>query len=184
MTDTLSITGVVGTTPKYITTAAGLVVTSFRLASTQRRYDRAQNKWVDGETNWYTVSAFRQLADNVASSVHRGQRVIVLGRLRIREWQGGDKSGINVDIEADSIGHDLTWGTATWSRPQSGSQGVGTATPASGADGADWAASPGAPAHSIADDDADADVDVDDYDYDDTDHAASRADDDREPVPF
>ena len=116
MTDIITITGVVATTPRHIVTTGGLAITSFRLASTQRRFDRAQAKWVDAETNWYTVTTFRQLAVNVLASVKKGERVVATGRLRIRDWEAGEKSGTNIDVEADAVGHDLSWGTASWAR--------------------------------------------------------------------
>jgi single-strand DNA-binding protein len=99
-----------------VTTAEGLAITSFRLASSQRRFDRGQDKWIDGDTNWYTITTFRQLAANSAVSVKKGDRVVVSGRLKIREWEAGEKKGINVDVEADALGHDLSWGTAAFSR--------------------------------------------------------------------
>ena len=116
MTDTISLTGLVATTPKHVVTGTGLSVTSFRFASTQRRYDRAEQKWVDGDTNWYTVATFRQLATNVNASLQKGQRVIVTGRLRVRDWATDDKRGTNVEIDADAVGHDLSWGTTTFTR--------------------------------------------------------------------
>lgn len=116
MTDNLTLTGLIATQPKHIMTTEGLAITSFRLASTQRRFDRAQDKWVDGDTNWYTITMFRQLAMNGSMSLTKGERVIVTGRLRIREWDNGEKHGLNVDIEADAVGHDLTWGTSTYTR--------------------------------------------------------------------
>jgi single-strand DNA-binding protein len=116
MSDTITLTGIVASTPRSLTTGEGLAITSFRLASTQRRFDRAQEKWVDGDTNWYTISTFRQLAANAAVSVKKGERVVVTGRLRIRDWESGERSGTNIDIEADAVGHDLTWGTAAFSR--------------------------------------------------------------------
>jgi single-strand DNA-binding protein len=119
MTDFISLTGLVATTPRHLTTSEGLAITSFRLASSQRRYDRATQKWVDGDTNWYTVSAFRGLASNAASSISKGERVIVNGRLRIRDWENTDRSGTTVEIEADSFGHDLTWGTSVYTRTPS-----------------------------------------------------------------
>jgi hypothetical protein len=51
MSDTITLTGIVATLPRAITTGEGLAITSFRLASSQRRFDRAQERWVDGETN-------------------------------------------------------------------------------------------------------------------------------------
>jgi single-strand DNA-binding protein len=116
MTDFISLTGLVATTPRHLTTSEGLAITSFRLASSQRRFDRATQKWVDGDTNWYTVSAFRGLASNAAGSLSKGERVIVTGRLRIRDWENTDRSGTTVEIEADSLGHDLTWGTSVYTR--------------------------------------------------------------------
>ena len=116
MTDTIFLTGVVATSPRHVTTNEGLAITSFRLASSQRRYDRALSKWVDGETNWFTVSSFRHLATNAAGSVLKGDRVVVTGRLRVRDWENSDRSGTNVEIEADALGHDLTWGTSVYTR--------------------------------------------------------------------
>jgi single-strand DNA-binding protein len=116
MTDTITLIGFVATVPKHLITGEGLPITSFRLASTQRRFDRAQGRWSDGDTNWYTVTTFRQLAVNTVSSVSKGDRVVVTGRLRIRAWEVGDRSGTNVDVEADAVGHDLSWGTTAFTR--------------------------------------------------------------------
>jgi single-strand DNA-binding protein len=128
MTDTITLTGLVATTPRHIVTSEGLTIVTFRLASAQRRFDRSQERWIDGETNWYTITTFRQLAINSAVSVHKGERVIVTGRLRIREWENGERAGTNIDIEADALGHDLTWGTASFVRSISSS--AASATPA------------------------------------------------------
>lgn len=119
MTDNITITGVVGTDPHHHVTTQGLPITSFRLASTRRYFDRAKGSWEDGETNWYTVSAFRQLASNTSQSVRKGERVVVSGRLRLRAWETGEKSGTAVEIEADAIGHDLAWGVASYTKVRS-----------------------------------------------------------------
>jgi single-strand DNA-binding protein len=116
MPDLITLTGVIGTDPRVIVTGEGLNITSFRLASKQRKFSRADNAWVDGETNWYTVSTFRQLAVNAASSVRKGDRVVVSGRLKIREWQSGEKAGMTIEVDADAVGHDLTFGTTSYSR--------------------------------------------------------------------
>jgi single-strand DNA-binding protein len=116
MTDTITLTGLVATTPRHLVTSEGLPITSFRLASTQRRYDRSAQKWIDGETNWYTVTAFRQLAVNVVGSVNKGQRVVVSGKLRVRDWESGDRAGTTVEVDAEAIGHDLSWGTSVFTR--------------------------------------------------------------------
>jgi len=135
MTDTITLTGIIATDPRALVTQSGLSITSFRLASTQRRYDRVKGEWLDGETNWYTVTAFRQLAENVVGSLRKGQRVVVTGRLRIRSWESGDRSGLTVEVDADAIGHDLTWGTSSFERRvASAPAGDRAATPADGGD--------------------------------------------------
>lgn len=116
MTDTMTITGLVATAPRNLLTTEGYALTSFRLASNRRRFDRQQKTWVDAGTNWYTVSAYRQLATNVANSVQKGDRVIVTGRLRIRDWEDGARKGTNIELDADSLGHDLFWGTSVFTR--------------------------------------------------------------------
>jgi single-strand DNA-binding protein len=116
MSELLSVTGLVATTPRHLVTQDGLPITSFRLASSQRRFDRNQNKWIDGETNWYTVTSFRQLAVNSSMSVSKGDRIAVQGKLRVRDWDNGERAGTSVEIEADSIGHDLAWGNSAFTR--------------------------------------------------------------------
>lgn len=116
MTDTITVAGLIATPIKNTTTADGLEISSFRLASNSRRYDRAAQAWVDGETNWFTITTFRQLASNVRASLDKGHRVVVAGRLRVREWRDGEKLGRDVEVIADAIGPDLAWGRAHYTR--------------------------------------------------------------------
>jgi single-strand DNA-binding protein len=116
MTDTITLTGLVATVPFVVDQNDKVPFLSFRLASSQRYYDRRSSQWVAGDTNWYTVTAFRALAINAAASIHKGDRVLVTGRLKVRRWEAGEKNGLSVDVEADSIGHDLLWGTARYER--------------------------------------------------------------------
>lgn len=112
----ITVAGLVATTPRHLVTQDGLPITTFRMAASHRRFDRTKNKWIDGETNWFTVTAFRQLAINMAGSVSKGERVLVTGALRVRDWDNGERAGTSVEIEATSVGHDLTWGTAVFTR--------------------------------------------------------------------
>ena len=113
---TITITGLTATDPRHLITSEGVAISSFRFASTDRRYNKATDKWEDGDTTWFTVSAFRGLAENVKASVKKGERLIITGRLRIRDWETDDRKGTDVEIEADAIGHDLTWGTSQFIR--------------------------------------------------------------------
>jgi single-strand DNA-binding protein len=110
------VTGLVATTPRHLVTADGLPITSFRLASAVSKFDRTLAKYVESETNWFTITSYRGLAVNAAGSVGKGDRVIVSGVLRVRDWDNGERAGTSVEIDASSIGHDLTWGTSTFTR--------------------------------------------------------------------
>jgi single-strand DNA-binding protein len=116
MTDIVTLTGVVATKPENVRTSTGLTVTNFRLASSQRRFDRATSAWVEGDTNWYTVNAYRWLANNVANSLEVGNHVVLTGRLRVRNWTSGDKRGTAIEVDVDSIGHDLSFGVSHFTR--------------------------------------------------------------------
>ena len=133
MTDTITVTGNIATPPEQRRTAGGVAITTFRVASGQRRYDNATSSWTDSGTNWYNVSTYRRLADHAMASLHKGDRVVLTGRLRVREWDTGTKKGIAVEIDADSIGHDLLFGTSRFEKDAapvtavSASQDVGSA---------------------------------------------------------
>ncbi len=116
MSESFTVSGLVATTPRHLVTQEGLPITSFRLASSKRRFDRTKKIWVEGETNWFTINSFRQLAINSASSISKGDRIVVSGRLKVRDWDNGERSGTSVEIEADCLGHDLVWGTTEFSR--------------------------------------------------------------------
>ena len=116
MSDQYSVTGLVATTPRHLVTQDGLPITSFRLAASLRKFDRTLNRWVDAETNWFTITSFRQLAVNSSMSISKGDRILVMGKLRVRDWDNGERAGTSVEIEAESIGHDLVWGSTTFTR--------------------------------------------------------------------
>ena len=127
MNDTITIVGTIGTDPEK-KVRNGVPITTFRVASKERRFDRATGTWVDGETNWYTASAYRRLAEHAFDSLHRRERVVLTGRLRVRNWDTGEKRGTSVDIDIDAIGHDLLFGTSTFRSDEPGSAGSSTTT--------------------------------------------------------
>lgn len=93
----------------------GVSVANFRLASTPRL--KKEGKWVDGDTTWYSVTAWRHLAENIRDSVRKGDAVVVHGRLRTDSWTREDGEVTStLQIEASLVGHDLTRGTSLFSR--------------------------------------------------------------------
>lgn len=111
----IGVTGLVATTPRHLVTQDGLPITSFRLASKEVRVGFNGESMAE-ETNWYTITLFRDVAINTAGSVSKGDRVVVYGSLSVRDWDNGERAGTSVEITADAIGHDLTWGTSVFTR--------------------------------------------------------------------
>ena len=103
--------------------AGGVTVAHFRVATTPRRFNRKTGEWSDAETQWYSVTAWRQLAGNCAASLHVGEPVVVHGRLSAEAWT--NKAGISVtsmEVEALFVGHDLSRGVSRFERVRAGSE--------------------------------------------------------------
>jgi single-strand DNA-binding protein len=97
--------------------AGGVPVASFRLACTPRKFNRRTETWSDGLTQWYSVSAWRGLADNCATSLRRGDPVVVHGRLEARTYVNGNGVEVlSLEIDALHVGHDLSRGTSVFTR--------------------------------------------------------------------
>jgi single-strand DNA-binding protein len=116
MTDSITVRGFVASEIRSSTTPGGVATASFRLGSTDRRFDRASSSWIDGNTNWFTVQGYRQLAGNIGCSIKKGQRVIIVGRLKMRSWEKDGRIYHVAEIDAESVGHDLMWGSANFIR--------------------------------------------------------------------
>ncbi len=103
--------------PELRFTPSGAAVASFRVASTPRFFDRQANEWRDGDSLFLTCNVWRQYAENVAESLHKGARVIVVGRLRQRSYETreGEKRTV-MEVEVDDVGPALRNATASVSR--------------------------------------------------------------------
>lgn len=108
----LAIVGNVLTAPEWRrTTSNNQLVANFRVASTARRFDRENNRWIDGDVLRIRVTAWRRLAEGVASSISVGDPVVVYGRIFTRDWVDDDnKNRVSYEMEAFAVGHDLARG--------------------------------------------------------------------------
>ena len=120
MQSTVTLVGNVVTDVTLRHTTAGPVA-GFRLAATNGYTDRRTQQWVE-RTTYLTVSAWRSLGEHVASSVHKGQPVVVVGRMRQRDYERDGQKVTVVEVDADLVGHDLTRGTAEFVRSRRGPQ--------------------------------------------------------------
>jgi single-strand DNA-binding protein len=109
--------GNIATDPKRMTTTSGVSILKFRLACTASRRDPQTGEFTDGLTSWYSVACWRDLADNAAGSLAKGDPVVVYGRQVVRDWETDEgKKGTEVSIDAMSVGHDLRRGQARFTR--------------------------------------------------------------------
>ena len=105
-------------------TPGGTPVASFRIAATPRKQDKASGDWGDGQTIWFGVAAWRALGEHCADSLKKGDKVIVSGRLTANTWtdpEGNERSGLEID--AQSVGLDLSRGPAVMLKPTETSVG-------------------------------------------------------------
>ncbi|WP_430783009.1 single-stranded DNA-binding protein [Actinoplanes sp. G11-F43] len=114
----IAVVGNVLTAPEWRrTTTNNQLVANFRIASTARRFDRDNNRWTDGDMLRIRVTAWRRLAEGVASSITVGDPVVVYGRIFTRDWVDDDnKHRVSYEMEAIAVGHDLARGRARFHR--------------------------------------------------------------------
>lgn len=122
---TTTIVGTLITAPNRRRLPDGTDVLSFRVASNERRYDRATDEWNDGDTLYVTVTCWRKLAANVHASFVTGDPVIVLGRLFTREYEKDGRRHSVTELEATAVGPDLARSTASVTRNKRSESGPG-----------------------------------------------------------
>lgn len=140
-TPSITFSGHVAAAP-VLRLAGGAPVTSFRIGATPRRLDKATGSWEDDETLWFTVTAWRALADHCASSLTKGDKVLVTGRLTQSSWKGDDgvvRTGL--EVEASSVGIDLSRNSAVSVRPRPASREPGESSAAAGGPEEEWVSS-------------------------------------------
>jgi single-strand DNA-binding protein len=113
----ITLTGNVAAEPRQHTFEDGIKVTSLRVLTSHRYFDKKSGQWVDGERVCFAVRCWRTLGDNVAQSIRVGHPVVVSGKLRIREFGPDDDRRFMAEVEASSVGHDLRWGTGSFAKP-------------------------------------------------------------------
>jgi len=114
----VTLVGNVATELRANSSSGGVEVATFRIASTARRFERSAGVWVDSHTNYATVVCWRALARHVLASLHKGQPIVVTGRLQLKSWEKDGRSGLTAEIEALAVGHDLSRGTSVFTKPQ------------------------------------------------------------------
>ncbi|MQA06645.1 MAG: single-stranded DNA-binding protein [Streptosporangiales bacterium] len=140
---TLTIVGNLTADPELGFTTTGDAYARFSIASTPRRLDKTTGEWVDGDTLFLRATCWRDQASNIAESLHKGQRVIAVGRLRQSTWttEEGEKR-TSIDLDVDEIGPSLRWAMARVTRVTRDTATGANAAPRAGDSAPAWQPKP------------------------------------------
>jgi single-strand DNA-binding protein len=102
---TVTIVGRAGTNPQVSLGSTGDRV-NFRVVSTDRRFDKVNGNWVDGDECWLTVVCWQGLAKAVMSTVRKGDPIVVIGRITNRRYEKNGVTQYFTDVRAELVGLD------------------------------------------------------------------------------
>ena len=118
--------------PELRFTPSGKAVANLNIADNHRKKNPTTDQWDDDGATFYRCTLWDQMAEHVAETIQKGQRVIVTGRIRNREWE--DREGnkrLSLEIDVDDIGPSLKYATAQVTRDfNRAQQGNGRQQPA------------------------------------------------------
>jgi single-strand DNA-binding protein len=111
-TNSVTLIGNLVDDPELRFTPSGVAMTKIRFA-VNKRYQNRDGEWQE-ETSFFGGTCWRDMAENVAESLQKGLRVIVIGELQQRSWetQDGDKRSV-VEVDIKEIGPSVRWATTT-----------------------------------------------------------------------
>lgn len=101
---TMTIVGNLTADPELRFIPSGAAVANFTVAQTPRAFDRDANEWKDGDTIFIRCSVWRDMAENVAESLHKGDRVVVTGRFKVRPYEVEGQQRQSNELEVDEVG--------------------------------------------------------------------------------
>ncbi|GAA5158889.1 single-stranded DNA-binding protein [Ornithinimicrobium tianjinense] len=90
------------------------------VAVNNRRQDKESGQWVTTGTTYFDVLCMREKGANALLTFKKGDPVIAHGKLRLQPWSNEQGSGVNVTIDADAVGPDVSFGTAPFTRGRPG----------------------------------------------------------------
>lgn len=147
MSSTITLTGRLTADPELRFSPSGVAVASFTVVTSRRVKDQNSGEWSDADTTYWDCAAFKQLAENVGDSLHKGMEVLVVGRVVQESWEdrqtGGKRSKLAVRV--DGIGPSLRGVTAVVTKNGGRAEAYRAASAASSREGREdpWTSVPG-----------------------------------------
>ncbi len=109
----LTVVGNLVGAPELRFTQGGAAVANFTVASTPRKYDKNKGEFVEGDALFMRVSVWREQAENVAESLAKGMRVVVVGELKQRSYETTEGEKRTVwEMEGYEVAPSLRFATA------------------------------------------------------------------------
>jgi single-strand DNA-binding protein len=96
--------GNVGKDPEIRSSASGVMIATFTLATSDRQKD-AQGNWQD-RTEWHNLVAFTRTAEIIRDYVKKGSKLYVEGKIQTRSWD--DKESGAKRYRTEIIVNDLS----------------------------------------------------------------------------
>ena len=127
--NTVTIVGNLTADPEVRVTDSGATLAEIRIAQNKRKRN-SDGSWEEGEPMYFQGTVWNDMAENAASSLQKGMRVIVTGRLNYRSWENQEGQNRSVvDIAIDEVAPSLRWARANIERTSSGGSASGTDAP-------------------------------------------------------
>lgn len=137
MNSTTTFVGNLTRDPELRYTSSGAAVVNLGVAVNRRWQNRTTQEWEE-QVSFIDVSAWSDLAENVAESLGKGDRVVVTGRLEQRSWEtDSGETRSKVQVVADEISPSLRWATVVVTRNERDQRGGGRAPARTAAPGFD-----------------------------------------------
>jgi single-strand DNA-binding protein len=109
----ITIIGNLTADPELRFTPSGDAVANFTVASTPRTFDRQTQEWKDGDALFLRCNVWRAQGENVAEGLRRGDRVVVVGRLKQRSYEKDGQKRTVLELEADEVAASARWAMVT-----------------------------------------------------------------------
>jgi single-strand DNA-binding protein len=132
--NSVSISGNLTRDPSLKFLQSGTPVCEFGLAWNPPGKRNDRGGYDDQPPHFFDVTCWAELAEHVAESMSKGQRVTVVGNLEYRSWEKDGEKRSKVEIRADEVGPSLRWATADVTRTEKGGGGAAKAAPKQYAD--------------------------------------------------
>lgn len=104
-----------GADPEMTIGSNGSAVTRMRVVTNGRRM--VDGDWQDTDTSWWQVTAFGRQAEAAVEQLHKGDLVLIQGKVKQREWEKDGVKRVTAEVTADEVAKVCKTGQAATASP-------------------------------------------------------------------